>query len=142
MTLRNQEFQRPLPGITAENKPFWDYMKKHEFRVQKCLGCDRLFYPPNGMCPYCHHTESEWVKLSGKGKVFSYVIVRRSNHPAFANDVPYVVAIIETDEGIRYYSNVIDCKPEDVSINMPVEVVFEDVTEEITLPKFKPAAKE
>ncbi len=138
MTARNQGFNKPLPAITEENKPFWDYTKQHELRVQKCLGCGKLFYPPSGMCPHCYHMESEWVKLSGRGKVYSYVIVRRSNNPAFANDVPYVVSIIETDEGIRYYSNVIDCKPEDVSIDMPVEVVFEDVTEEITLPKFRP----
>jgi uncharacterized OB-fold protein len=92
------------------------------------------------MCPHCQHLESEWVKLSGKGKVYSFVIVRRANHPGFAKDAPYVVAIIETDEGTRYTSNIIGCKPEEVYIDMPVEVVFEDVTPEITLPKFRPAA--
>jgi uncharacterized OB-fold protein len=138
MMMRNQQFSKPLPTITEENKSFWEYTKKHELRVQKCLSCGKLFYPPNEMCPYCHHMESEWVKLSGRGTVYSYVIIRQSNNPVFAKDAPYVVAIIKTDEGMRFYSNVIDCEPDDVTIDMPVEVVFDDASEEITLPKFRP----
>ena len=138
--MRNQEMSKPVPGISEENKPFWDYMKQHEFRVQKCLECNKLFYPPTPMCPHCHGMESEWVKLSGKAKVYSFVIVRQARHPAFAKDAPYVVAIIETDEGIRYTTNIIDCKPDDVYIDMPVEVVYEDVNDKITLPKFKPVS--
>jgi len=84
--------------------------------------------------------ESEWVRLSGRGRVYSFIIVRRRYHPAFDKDLPYAVAIIETDEGVRVLSNVIGCKPEDVSIGMPVEVVFEDVSPEFTLSKFKPAS--
>ncbi len=138
MTIRNQEYNKPLPGINEENKPFWDYTKQHEFRVQKCLKCGELFYPPSPMCPHCQHLESEWVKLSGKGKVYSFVIVRRANHPGFAKDAPYVVAIIQMAEGTRFTSNITGCKPEEVYIEMPVEVVFEDVTKEISLPKFRP----
>ena len=130
--------QKPLPTITPENKPFWDYMKQHEFRVQKCKSCGKFFYPPSEYCTNCLGHESEWVKLSGKGKVFTFVIVRRAVMPAFAAEVPYVVAIIEMDEGVRYISNVIGCDPEKVSIGMPVEVVFEDVNPEFTLQKFKP----
>ena len=130
--------QKPIPTVTPENKPFWDYMKQHEFRVQKCKKCGTLFYPPSEACLNCLHPESEWVKLSGKGKVYSFVVVRQSRMPAFAKDAPYVVAIIETDEGIRYSSNVIGCDPDDVKIDMPVEVVFEDVNDKFTLPKFKP----
>jgi len=136
--MRNQEMGKPLPGISEENKPFWDYMKQHEFRVQKCLECSKLFYPPTPMCPYCMSMKSEWVKLSGKAKVYSFVIVHQARHPAFSKEAPYVVAIIETEEGIRYTTNIIDCKPEDVYVDMPVEVVYEDVNDKITLPKFKP----
>ena len=130
--------QVPLPTITPENKPFWDYMKQHEFRVQKCKSCGEMFYPPSEYCIHCLGHESEWVKLSGKGKVYSFVIIRQARMPVFAKMAPYVVAIIETDEGVRYSSNVIDCNPEDVYVDMPVEVVFDDVTDKFTLPKFKP----
>lgn len=138
--MRNQEMGKPLPGIFEENKPFWDYMKQHEFRVQKCLGCGKLFYPPSMMCPHCQYMESEWVKLSGKAKVYSFIIVRKARHPAFAKEAPYVVAIIETEEGIRYTTNIIGCKPEEVYVDMPVDIVYEDVNDKITLPKFKPVS--
>jgi hypothetical protein len=78
---------------------------------------------------------AEWVRVSGKGKVFSWTVTARAFYPGF--EVPYAVVIIELDEGVRMVSNVVDCKPEDLYIGMPVEVVFEDVTKEITLPKFK-----
>jgi uncharacterized OB-fold protein len=84
--------------------------------------------------------DSEWVKLSGKGEVYSFIIVHRRYHPAFAADIPYVVAIIEVEEGLRMLSNVIGCKPDAVRIGMPVEVSFEDVSPEFALPKFKPAS--
>ena len=135
-----QEYTKPLPVIDEENKPFWDYCKQHELRNQKCLQCGELFYPPSTICPYCLHLESEWVKLSGKGLVYSFIIVRRPSHPAYAKDIPYTVAIIELEEGIRMISNVIGCEPEEVRVDMPVEVVFEDINEEITLPKFKPVS--
>lgn len=137
--MMNPEVTKPLPAIDEDNKPFWDYCKQHELRMQKCLKCEELFYPPSAMCPHCHHMKSEWVKLSGKGKVFSFIIVRRAPHPAFAKETPYVVAIIETAEGQRLTSNVIGCKPEEVKIDMPLEVVFEDLTKEVSLPRFKPA---
>jgi len=81
---------------------------------------------------------TEWVKVSGKGRVYSWTIVTRPVHPAF--EVPYAVVIVELDERVRLVSNIVDCKPEDVYIGMPVEVTFEDVTGEITLPKFRLAS--
>jgi uncharacterized OB-fold protein len=84
--------------------------------------------------------EAEWEKLSGKGTVFSFIIYRLAYHPAYQNDIPYVVAIIQLDEGPRMESNVTDCEVEDVKIDMPVEVYFDDVTDTISLPKFKPTS--
>jgi len=136
-----QGYAKPLPGIDEENKPFWDYAKKHELRMQKCPDCGNIYYPPSPLCPNCHSWQkSEWVKLSGKGTVYSFIVARRATNPAFAKEVPYVVAIIETQEGGRLISNIVGTKPEDVKIGMPVEVVFDDITPEITLPKFKAVA--
>ena len=131
-------YTKPLPGMDEDTKPFWDFCKQHELRAQKCLYCGELFYPSTSMCPHCQSLRTEWVKLSGKGRVYSFIVVRRATHPGFAKEVPYTVAIIETEEGPRLTSNVIGCKPEDVRIDMPVEVVFEDITKEVSLPKFKP----
>jgi len=133
-----QSHSKPVPVADIDTKPFWDYCKKRELRVQKCLKCGKLHYPPNSICPNCLNMGSEWVKLSGKGQVYSFIVVHRRYHPAFAAEIPYVVAIIETEEGIRMLSNVIGCKPDAVKIGMPVEVVYEDVSPEFTLPKFKP----
>ena len=134
-----QGYAKPLPAIDEENKPFWEYAKKHELRMQKCKECGKIYYPPSSLCPNCQNWEgSEWVKLSGKGQVYSFIVARRATNPAFAKEVPYVVAIIETEEGGRLISNVIGCKPDEVRVGLPVEVVFDDVTDEVTLPKFKP----
>jgi uncharacterized protein len=133
-----QSNAKPLPVADIDTKPFWNYCRQHELRVQKCLKCGKLFYPPSSICPECLNMTSEWVKLSGKGEVYSFIVVHRKYHPAFAAEIPYTVAVIETKEGIRLLSNVIGCKPEDVKIGMPVEVVFDDVNSELALPKFKP----
>jgi hypothetical protein len=135
--MMNRPMTRPLPVTDMETKPYWDYCKQHELRVQKCLKCGKTYSPPGYMCPHCMNIGSEWVKLSGKGKVYSFVIVRRQYHPMLPP--PYVVAIIELEEGIRMLSNVVECKPEDVKIDMPVTVVWDDASPEISMPKFKPA---
>lgn len=136
----SQSYAKPLPVPDGDTKPFWDYCKQHELRMQKCLKCGRFRYPPSILCPHCHHMEAEWARLKGKGQVYSFIVVRRPYHPGFANEGPYTLAIIETEEGTRMLSNVIGCKPEEVKVGMPVEVAFEDVTPEFALPKFKPLA--
>ena len=129
---------KPLPNPTVETKPFWEYCKKHELRMQKCIDCSYIRNPASIICPKCHSMQAKWVKLSGRGKVFSFVIVHYVWDKAFANDVPYATASIELEEGPRMVSNITGCKMEDIKINMPVEVYFEDVTDAFALPKFKP----
>ena len=133
-------YEKPLPRPDAERKPFWDYCRQHELRMQKCTVCGRLNSPSTFFCPNDLSDKFEWVKLSGKGKVFSYAVVRQPYHKAFAKDLPYVIASIELEEGPRMMSNVVGIKPEDIKIDMPVEVFFEDVTSEVCLPKFKPSS--
>lgn len=135
-----QAYPKPLPVVDKDTQPFWEYTRKHELRVQKCLACGKLYYPVSPICPRCLSMEFEWTKLTGKGEVYSFIVVHRRYHPGFASEIPYVVAIIRTEEGIRMLSNVVGCKPEAVRIGMPVEVVFDDVTPEFTLPKFRPVS--
>ncbi len=133
-------YAKPLPPVNSDTAPFWEYCKKHELRMQKCTQCGHVRYPPSIICPKCHSMEAEWVELSGKGKVYSFAIFRRVYHEAFSKDMPYAVAIIHLDEGPHMLSNVTGCAVEDIKIDMPVEVYFEDITDKFALPKFKPIA--
>jgi len=130
-------YEKPLPVVEAFNKPYWEAARRHELVIQRCKDCGTFRFYPRPFCIKCWSANTDWVKLSGRGKVYTYTIVRRASHPAFENDVPYVWACIELEEGVRLGSNIIGCKPEDVKIGLNVEVVFDDVTDEITLPKFR-----
>ena len=134
------EYKKPLPLINEDNRPYWEYCKKHELRMQKCDGCGHIRFPVSILCPNCHSMDATWTKLNGKGKVFSYIVFRIPYHESYKEDIPYVVAIIQLDEGPRMESNLIVSDLEDICIDMLVEVFFDDVTHEISLPKFKPMA--
>ena len=134
-----QQYTKPLPVPDADSKPFWDYCKQHEFRVQRCTDCETYRFHPSPICHNCNSWSYEWAKMSGKGTVYSWIVVQQPVIPNF--DVPYVGALIALEEqsDCRILSNVVECDPHAVYNNMPVEVVFDDINEEITLPKFRPA---
>jgi uncharacterized protein len=137
------EYAKPLPAPNADTKPFWDACKEHELRAQRCTACGRFRWPPQGVCPSCYSWDSEWTKLSETGTVCSFVVVHYVSVPAFADDIPYVIAHITmdgTDSQVILTSNVIDCPWETVKVGMAVRVVYDDVKPEYTLPKFRPVA--
>lgn len=105
--------------------------------LQRCAGCKRFRYPPRSLCPYCHSTEAKWTPVSGKGQVYVTLEMCRSYGPAWEADVPYNISMIELAEGVRMWSNVIDCPPQEVGIGDPVGLVYDDVTDAVTLPKFR-----
>jgi len=131
------EYNKPIPVITAEAREFWEGCKRHELLIQRCKDCGTYRHYPRPMCPKCGSWNTEWARVSGKGKVYTWTVAVQPFHPGFMEETPYAAVIIELDEGVRLVSNVMDVKPEDLYVGMPVEVVFEDVTEEVTLPKFK-----
>jgi uncharacterized OB-fold protein len=106
--------------------------------IQRCRGCGAHRFPARELCNRCLGSEAEWVPACGRGRVFSYGVVHQVYHPAFAGDVPYVVAVVELEEGARMTANLVECAPADVRIDMPVEVTFETRTPQITLPQFRP----
>jgi uncharacterized protein len=135
-------YAKPLPVPDLETQPFWDGCAKHELRAQRCTQCGKFRWPPGPLCAHCRSWDSEWVKLDGTGVVYSFVIIHHSTHPVFATEMPYVVAQVTVDgtEGaVRLTTNILDCPPEKVEVDMRVEVVWEDVTPEISLAKFRPA---
>jgi uncharacterized OB-fold protein len=130
-------YEKPLPKPTETSRPFWDAAKQHRLQLQQCGGCKAFIYYPRDRCPNCLSDQLEWKPVSGKGKVYSYTTVRRASTRSFA-DKPYVVAIVELDEGVKLTTN-LEAAPESIKIGMPVMVFFDDVTPERTLVKFKPA---
>ena len=141
------EYTKPLPipgglhGTTLGDftKPFWEATKRHELVIQRCRQCDRFFFYPRELCPTCLSDNLEWASVSGRGRVHAFTIVYQPNDPRFNEEAPYVYAVIQLDEGARMISNVIDIEPHDVEVDMPVVAVYEDITPEWTLVKFKPA---
>jgi len=133
------QYSKPLPMITAETREFWEGCKRHELLIQRCKDCGTYRHYPRPMCPNCGSWNVEWAKVSGKGKVYTYIVAHQPFHPGFFADAPYAVVIVELEEGVRIVSNIVDCTPEDIYIGIPVEVEFDDVTEEVTLPRFRKA---
>ena len=132
---RNQPFLAEV-----EAKPFWDNLKEHKLTVQRCNACQAYFtFPPQALCAKCLSSDNEWVPVSGKGTIYSHVTYHRAWHPAYQDQIPYNVSLVDLDEGPRLVSNVVDIPPADVKVGMAVEVIFED-HDEYTLPKFKPSA--
>lgn len=125
----------PLPQPTSFTKPFWDACQGKLLQVSACNNCDHVFLPGGPVCPKCWSQDLGTRPVSGLGEVFSFVIYRRTYHPAIP--APYVVAIVELKEGVRLVSNVVGCDPEDVRIGMQVQVTFEQESG-FTLPRFIP----
>lgn len=125
------------PLIDSDNQGYWEGLRRHELLIQRCKNCGKWLHPPRPMCPRCLSTDMEWARSSGKGTIYSWVTVvyDKVGYPGIR--VPYSVVLVELEEGIRLVSNVVDMTPEDIYIGMPVEVVFDDVAEDLTLAKFK-----
>ncbi len=129
---------KPVPRVTPELEPFFAAAKRGELVVQRCTGCGLLRFPPREVCSRCWSRDAEWAPVSGRGRVYSFYVMHQVYHPAFADEVPYPVVLIELEEGPRMLSNPVGCPREKIAIGMPVEVTFEELSPEVALPKFRP----
>jgi uncharacterized OB-fold protein len=133
--------RKPVPTPDAESGPFWAGAARHELMVQICRSCGTRRLPATTYCPSCQSGESEWLRGTGLGRVFSWIVV---HHPvpkeAYGAEVPYVVALITLDEGPRIASNIVGCAPGEVQADMRVEVTFED-RDGVSLPLFRPVSR-
>lgn len=136
-----QEYARPLPAMDGLAKEFYGWCQQRELRFQRCTDCGVWRHVPREMCPECGSSQWEWAKSTGRGTVFTWTVVARALMPAFQADTPYAPVVVEMDEGVRLLSSVVDCAPDQLQIGMPVEVTFEDVTPEVTVPKFRSAGR-
>ena len=136
---QEKKYSKPLPHLDEENRPWWEALKRHELYLQRCRDCAVIRYYPRAQCPECLSPRTEWLRSSGRARVYTFTATWQNQAAGFRDALPYVLAYVELEEGPRMLTNIIDCRPEQVRIGMPVEVVYEDVTPEVTLAKFRPA---
>ena len=135
----SETIKKPKPRPAPESLPYWQAAREHRLALPKCDDCNQYWFPPSRTCPHCLSTSFSFENVSGKGKVYSFVTFHRVYRPAFENDVPYVVALVELDEGARLLTNILGVAYDQVKCDMRVEVVFDDYDSEISIPKFRPA---
>jgi uncharacterized OB-fold protein len=128
--------QIPLPRPTALSRPHWEGCREGVLRVQRCQDCGTYVFIPQPCCTSCLGERLEWVESSGRGTLYSYTIVHRPQQPVF--EVPYTVVVVELEEGWHMLSNLVDCDPDEIEIGMPLEILFREMSDEITLPLFRP----
>jgi uncharacterized OB-fold protein len=132
---------RPIPPTSELTQPYWDAARRGEMAVQRCDACGHRPFPPRATCPRCGSTSLSWSPVSGRATVYSYTVAHRPPHPAFAAQVPLVVAIVELEEGPRLFTNIVGCDPAEVVVGMAVEATTEAIDEsDMVLPVFKPSA--
>lgn len=133
-------YQKFLPeGVPSWQLPFWDSLKEHDVRVQKCDGCGAFRYVPKEICNRCHATGATWTPISGTGQVYTYTVVRRAPTKAYQAEAPYALVHVTMDEGFRMIGSMKVDDPESVSIGQHVRITYEDATPDWTILRFEPA---
>ncbi|HZT05767.1 MAG TPA: Zn-ribbon domain-containing OB-fold protein [Chloroflexota bacterium] len=129
---------RPLPIPQPETEYYWQRAREHELWIMRCEACGNAYFYPRTICPLCFSRDTRWLQASGRATLHAFSIVHRAPAPGFTT--PYVAAIVELEEGPRMPTNLVGVEPDPaaIRIGMPLEVVFEDVTDEISLPQFRP----
>jgi uncharacterized OB-fold protein len=130
--------EKPLPTIDAENEPFWVGTAQGVLRMQKCDSCGHIRFPIQALCPVCISPAFHWSDLSGRGTIFAKIVYHQAFHPSYRADVPYNLVIVQLDEGPRMFSNVLEAASPSV-IGDRVEVVFDQASDAIFIPRFRPA---
>ena len=128
----------PPPLADAVTLPFWQAAAEHRLVVQRCTACGHTRLPPAPICPECRSANADWQPVSGRGEVYTYTVVHRPI--AAGQPLPFVIAVIalEGGGGVRVISNLVGVEPGDLVIGLPVEVVWEDMSAELAIPRFRP----
>jgi len=132
-------YVKPLPEEDKWSGPFYEAARDGKLVAQRCAATGKFFFPPSPVSPFTRDKEWSWEPLAGTGKIASYVVMHQKYFPGFADEVPYPVIEVELDEGVRLISNIVELGDRELAVGLPVEVVFSKVSDEFTLPLFKPA---
>jgi uncharacterized OB-fold protein len=128
----------PAPTVTEETREFWEGLRHSRFVLPRCNGCAAWIWYPRGLCPACGSLDTAWHEVSGRGRIYSYTVVRKSGLPGWSEQVPYVIAYVELDEGPRVMSNVVGCDPDALTIGTAVRVVIPTADDGQALFRFQP----
>jgi len=140
MGCTDEDFIKPLPKPSKWSQPFWDGTKDHKLLLKKCNSCGHIDHPPYLYCTNCMSEEHAWVEASGKATLYSFAINAYAVPFPFMEDLPYVLALVDLEEGPRMISNIVNCDHSKLKKGMSLEVVFEEASAQITLPKWQPVA--
>jgi uncharacterized protein len=132
------EYTKPLPRLTTLNRPYFEGAAQGELRLQQCADCSNHYFPPSSRCPNCLSTNVSWVKVSGRGVVWSWIVMHQRYFREFEEDLPYNVAFIKLEEGPFLMSTVVGMPEDQIRCDLPVEATFEPATDEIAILKFRP----
>jgi uncharacterized protein len=132
--------RKPLPTPRPESAPFWAGLLEEEIRLQRCEHCHRVQFYPRPGCRYCGATTLTWETLSGKAVLYTYTVIHRAPFEAFAGDVPYIFAVAQLEEGPRLITTIVDADPDAVEIGMALTPVYDRVSDDIALLRFRPAS--
>ena len=137
--MAGHEYKLPIPTADEASEPFFRGAKERKLMLLRCSQCGRHRLPGRERCADCWSTNAEWVQASGRGKLYTFGIMHQQYHPAFSGVIPYNFALVELEEGPPLVTSIVDCPNEELRVDMPVQAVFDDVSEETTLVRFRPA---
>jgi uncharacterized OB-fold protein len=135
--MTSKDSKKPLPRVDEENRWFFEACARQELVLQRCGACGTLRYYPRALCPACLSSKTEYQRMSGRGVVYTFTVTYQNQAPGFRDELPYVMAYVQLDEGPRIFTNIVHTDPRAVEIGMPVEVVFEDFDEGLAMAKFQ-----
>ena len=134
-----KEIAHPRPFADWETRGYWEGCARHELVLQRCGACGVVRHRPRALCPECHSDDTRWFEATGRGTVHTFTVTHQNQAPAFRDAVPYVLAYVDLEEGVRLLTNIVDCDPQQVTIGMPVKVDFADLEGGTAVPRFRPA---
>ncbi len=135
------DYKYLLPQPDEETKPFWDATKKHELHIQRCADCKQFRHPPGKTCPSCYSENFTWEKVSGRGKIYSYIRVFQPVLPQWRESPPYNIVQVALDEDaeIILTGNVVAAADAKLKVGLPVKVTFDDVSDDVSIPRWTSA---
>ena len=133
------DYARLLPQPTPDTQPYWDGLKAHRLRLQRCADCGKVRHYPRPVCDACYSMRVSWIDATGRGRVHSWTTTHHAFHPGFKPDLPYTLLTVDLDEGVRMNAQLRGLDPTALRVGMRVQVDFEPAAEGVTLPVFVPA---
>ena len=131
-------YDKPIPPLNRDSKPFWDSMREGNMRLQRCADCGKVRHYPRPVCDSCHSFGVDWIRASGKGTVHSWTVSHHPFLPGFIVDLPMTLVTVDLEEGVRMCAQMRGVEPGQMAIDMPVELGYEAATADLTLPIFRP----